>query len=66
MTKRVFSLVLSLLVIMCAVSVTTAQAAPVVSVESLAITPYMGSFGEIKLKVNRSHRCNLSMAGGLF
>ncbi len=39
MTKRVLSLILSLLMIMCAVSVMTAQAAPVVSVGSLEITP---------------------------
>ncbi len=49
MIKRLISIALSLLMIMCAVSVMTAQAAPVVSVESLLVTPYMGSFGEIKL-----------------
>ncbi len=66
MTKRVISLILSLLVIMCAVSVTTAQAAPVVSVESLAITPYMGSFGEIKLKVTGATDVTYQWQAGFF
>ena len=66
MTKRVISLILSLLVIMCAVSVTTAQAAPVVSVESLAITPYMGSFGEIKLKVTGATNVTYQWQAGFF
>lgn len=66
MTKRVISLILSLLVIMCAVAVTTAQAAPVVSVESLAITPYMGSFGEIKLKVTGATNVTYQWQAGFF
>ncbi|MBQ9742112.1 MAG: dockerin type I repeat-containing protein [Ruminococcus sp.] len=66
MTKRVFSLVLSLLMIMCAVSVMTAYAAPVVSVESLAVTPYMGSYGEIKLKVTGATNVTYQWQAGFF
>ncbi len=66
MTKRVLSLILSLLMIMCAVSVMTAQAAPVVSVESLEITPYMGSFGEIKLKVTGATDVTYQWQAGFF
>ena len=66
MVKRVLSLILSLLMIMCAVSVMTAQAAPVVSVESLEITPYMGSFGEIKLKVTGATNVTYQWQAGFF
>ncbi|MBQ8000860.1 MAG: dockerin type I repeat-containing protein [Ruminococcus sp.] len=66
MIKRVLSLILSFLMIMCAVSVMTAQAAPVVSVESLVITPYMGSFGEIKLKVTGATDVTYQWQAGFF
>ncbi|MBQ9742111.1 MAG: dockerin type I repeat-containing protein [Ruminococcus sp.] len=66
MTKRVVSLVLSLLMIMCAVSVMTAYAAPVVSVESMSLTPYMGSYGEIKLKVTGATNVTYQWQAGYY
>ena len=66
MTKRVLSLFLCLLMIMSAVSVMTAQAAPVVSVERLITNPYMGSYGEIELKVTGATNVTYQWQAGYY